>query len=193
MGRRPPEARQPDPEPLPGDDAEGSSLASGRAGLHEALEASGALPRAQRRACSYWGRMANQNIERFYEALGAYEQGDEERLRQMIHPEGEIYGAPGIINSGTYYGFDGFQQWIGHWEEAWEEISYEVGEIVEVGDSVLVVPAHIVGRGAGSGLEVDSTFGWVYEWKDGLLVRYQVHPSLEEALEAARELAAESS
>jgi ketosteroid isomerase-like protein len=135
--------------------------------------------------------MANPNVQRLYETLVAYEQRDDEKLRQMMDPEGVIYGAPGIVNAGTYYGFEGFQQWISHWEEAWDEINYDIGEIVEVSDSVLVVPAHLVGRGAASGVEIDSTFGWIYQWKDGLLVRYEVHARIEEALEAARKLAAE--
>jgi ketosteroid isomerase-like protein len=135
--------------------------------------------------------MANPNIQHAYEMLAAYEQGDEETIKQLIHPEGEIYGAPGIINSGTYHGFEGFRQWVGQWEEAWEEISYDLGEIVEVSESVLVVPVHIVGRGASSGIEINKTFGWLYQWEDSLLIRYQVHPSLEEAMETAQRLVAE--
>jgi ketosteroid isomerase-like protein len=133
----------------------------------------------------------NPNVERIYQTLVAYQQGDEEGLRQLIHPEGEIYGAPGIVNAGTYYGYEGFRQWVSQWEEAWEEISYELGEIVEVDEAVLVAPVHIVGRGAGSGLEIDRTFAWLYQWKDGKMFRYQVHPSVEEGLEAARGLAEE--
>ena len=135
--------------------------------------------------------MANPNIQRVYETLVAYQNGDEESLRKLIHPEGEIYGAPGIVNAGTYHGYEGFRQWVSQWEEAWDEISYELGEIIELDESVLVAPVHIVGRGAGSGLEIDRTFAWLYQWEDGKMFRYQVHPSVEEALEAARALAGE--
>jgi ketosteroid isomerase-like protein len=136
-------------------------------------------------------RMANPNVQRVYETLVAYQQGDEERLRELIDPEGEIYGAPGIVNAGTYYGYEGFRQWVSQWEEAWEEISYELGELIEVDGSVLVAPVHIVGRGAASGLETDMTFGWLYQWEDGKMIRYQVHPSVEEAVDAAGELVGE--
>ena len=76
--------------------------------------------------------MGNPNVERVYELLAAYLQGNEEKIRQLIDPEGEIYGAPGIVNSGTYRGYEGFRQWVSQWEEAWAEISYDLGEIVEL-------------------------------------------------------------
>jgi ketosteroid isomerase-like protein len=136
-------------------------------------------------------RMTNPNLQRSYQMLAAYQQGDEAGIRQLIRPDGEIYGAPGIVNSGTYYGFDGFRKWVSQWEEAWDEISYDLGEIVEINESVLVAPVHIVGRGAGSGVEIDRTFGWLYQWEDGLLIRFQVHASPEEAVTAAEGLVAE--
>jgi ketosteroid isomerase-like protein len=135
--------------------------------------------------------MAKTDVEVVYEMLAAYESGDEETLRALIPPESEIYGHPEIVNSGTYYGFEGFQQWAREWEEAWDEIGYELGELVEVGDGFLVAPVHAVGRGAGSGVEIDSVFGWLYELRDGRSVRFHVYPSVEVALAAARKLVEE--
>jgi ketosteroid isomerase-like protein len=129
------------------------------------------------------------NVELAYEMLAAYERGDEEALRARMDPEVEIYGHPEIVNSGTYHGFDGFQQWVREWEEAWDEITYDLGEIIEVGDGFLVAPVHVVGRGAGSGAETDHVFGWMYEWRDGRSIRFHVYPSVETALEAAQKLA----
>lgn len=120
--------------------------------------------------------------------LGAYVGGDQDTLQAIIDPQGEIYGAPGLINSGTYTGYEGFQRWIREWEEAWDEVSYDLQEMIEVGDSIIVVPAHIVGRGAGSGVEIDSVFGWLYEFRDGKATKFHVYLSLEEALEVANAL-----
>jgi ketosteroid isomerase-like protein len=133
--------------------------------------------------------MANPNVERVYELLAAYMQGDEAKLRDSIDPEAETYGAPGIVNAGTYHGYDGFLHWSRHWEEAWDEIGYELLEVNEVSDSIVVVPVRAVGRGAGSGLEIDTVFGWMYEFRDGLLTRFHVYPTADDALDAARRLA----
>jgi ketosteroid isomerase-like protein len=132
--------------------------------------------------------MPSTNQELVQRLIGAYLTGDDETLRAMIPPEGEIYGEPGLLNAGTYRGFDGFKQWIRHWEDAWEGVNYELMEMIEIGDSFVVVPVHIVGRGAGSGLEIDSVFGWMYEFRDGKAVRFHTYVTPDEALEAATRL-----
>ena len=50
-------------------------------------------------------RVPNPNVQRAFDMLVAYQQGDDEKLREVIHPEGEVHGAPGIVNAGTYHGF----------------------------------------------------------------------------------------
>ncbi len=135
--------------------------------------------------------MSNRNVALVYEILGAYEQGDNEKLRGLMHPEGEVYAAPGLINAGTYHGYEGFMEWMGHWEDAWNDASYELGEIIEVDEDLLVVPAHVVAIGAVSGLRIDAVFGWLYEWRDGLSYRFHVYPDVDTALEAARRIVAE--
>lgn len=132
--------------------------------------------------------MSSSNAELVQRVLGAYLTGDEKTLREMIPPEAEIYAEPGLINAGTYHGFDGFQEWIDQWEEAWDDVNYELLEMIDVGENVVVVPVHIVGRGAGSGLETDSVFGWMYEFRDGRTARFHVYASVDNALEAARRL-----
>jgi ketosteroid isomerase-like protein len=132
--------------------------------------------------------MSSSNVELAKRMLGAYVGGDQDALQAIIAPHGEIYGAPGLINSGTYTGYEGFQRWIHEWEEAWDEVTYDLQEMIEVGDSIIVVPAHIVGRGAGSGVEIDSVFGWLYEFRDGKATKFHVYLSLEEALEVANAL-----
>lgn len=133
--------------------------------------------------------MSSGNIELVQRMLGVYLSGDEEGLRAIIDPEAEIYGAPGLINSGTYTGYEGFQEWTRQWEEAWEQVEYDLGEMIEVGDSIVVVPARIAARGSGSGIETDSVFGWLFEFRDGRALRFHAYLSSEEALERARALA----
>jgi ketosteroid isomerase-like protein len=132
---------------------------------------------------------SNANRELVQKMLAAYMTGDDDTLQAILDPGGEIYGDPGIVNSGTYRGYDGFRQWVQQWEEAWEEINYELGEMIDVGDSIVVVPVHVVGRGAGSGVEIDSVFGWLYEFRDGRAVRFHVYATVERAVESAESLA----
>jgi ketosteroid isomerase-like protein len=135
--------------------------------------------------------MSNPNVALVYEILGAYQQGDEEKLRRLMHPDVEVHGAPGLINAGTYYGYEGFREWLEHWDDAWDEVKYELGEPIEVNERIIVVPVHVVGIGAVSGLRIDAIFGWLYEWQDGLSRRFHVYPDVEGALVAAERIAAE--
>jgi ketosteroid isomerase-like protein len=132
--------------------------------------------------------MPSDNVEFVGRMLAAYLSGDEETLRASIPPEGEVYGAPGLINSGTYHGYEGFRQWIAQWEEAWGEVNYEPREPIEIGETFVVIPVRIIGRGAGSGLEVNSMFGWLYEIRDGQMIRFHAYPAVDDALEAAERL-----
>jgi ketosteroid isomerase-like protein len=130
------------------------------------------------------------NAELAIEALAAYQRGDEETLRALVG-EAEIYSEPGMVNSGTYHGFDGFQTWIHQWEEAWEEARSEPLEFIDVDDTHLVIRVRVVGKGAGSGIETDREFGWLFETEDGRCTRYHVYGSVEKAVEAARQMAQE--
>jgi len=129
--------------------------------------------------------------ELVYEILGAYQQGDEEKLRSLMHPDAEVHGAPGLINAGTYHGYEGFREWLQEWDDAWDEINYELGEIIELDEDIVVVPIHTVGIGAVSGLRIDAVFGWLYEWQDGRSRRFHVYPDVDSAIEAAKRIAAE--
>jgi ketosteroid isomerase-like protein len=132
--------------------------------------------------------MSSSNVELVQKMLGAYLSGDQDALRAIIAPTAEIYGAPGLINSGTYTGYDGFQEWITQWEEAWDSVDYDLPEMTDIGETIVVVPAHVVARGAGSGVEIDSVFGWLFEFRDGRATKFHAYVSPEEAFEAARKL-----
>jgi ketosteroid isomerase-like protein len=129
------------------------------------------------------------NVELVYAALAAYQRGDQDELRGLMDPDIEVHGESGLINAGTYHGFEGFLEWIAEWEEAWDPVNYELLEPIEIGESLLVVPVHTVGRGAVSGVEIDSVFGWLYEIRDGRSTRFHVYVTVDRALEVARELA----
>jgi ketosteroid isomerase-like protein len=132
--------------------------------------------------------MSSSNVELVQRLLGVYLSGDQEGLREIIDPSAEIYGAPGLINSGTYIGYDGFQEWIRQWEEAWDSADYDLGEVIEVSDEIVVIPVHITVRGAGSGVEIESDFGWLFEFRNGRATRFHAYVSPDEAHDAAKEL-----
>jgi ketosteroid isomerase-like protein len=131
------------------------------------------------------------NAELVVKALTAYQERDDPTLRELMHPEIEIYAQPGMINAGSFTGFEGFKHWTAQWEEAWDEISYEPLEFIEVDHSRLVARVHVVGRGAGSGVEIDREYAYLYEIKDGRSTRFHLYEDVRTAVEAAHGLARE--
>ena len=87
-------------------------------------------------------------------------------------------------DQGYYVGHEGFQRWIDDWSAAWTEWSIEVEDIVEAGDSVLVL-IHHTARGSSSGLDLDSHDGILYGFRDRKVVTLDYYTGREHALEAA--------
>ena len=73
---------------------------------------------------------------------------------------------------------------MGQWEEAWDEFRVEIEELTEEGDSVVVSVAQY-GRGRGSGIETRMGAAHVMRFRDGLLSRWRLCESREEALRYA--------
>lgn len=72
-----------------------------------------------------------------------------------------------------------FRRWVGPFDE-W---GYEVGEVIDAGDSV-VVHLHQWGRGKGSGATVESHFWQVWTVDGGKVVRATHHSEKAEAIKA---------
>jgi ketosteroid isomerase-like protein len=87
-------------------------------------------------------------------------------------------------DQGHYVGHAGWRRWIDDWSGAWTDWSVEVEDIVEAGDSVLVL-IHHTARGSSSGLDLDSHDGILYGFRDGKVVTLDYYTGREQALEAA--------
>jgi ketosteroid isomerase-like protein len=80
-------------------------------------------------------------------SIDAYNRGDVEALLEQLDEEIEVYTPPELPNAGTYRGHQGFLQWLGQWDEAWEEFRLEIERIDFVGDRCGVVTVRQFGRG----------------------------------------------
>ena|SRR5215216_4632042 len=86
-------------------------------------------------------------------------------------------------SEGTWHGPAGVREFFRRWVGTFDEWSYEVGDVIDAGDSV-VVRLHQRGRGKGSGVTVGWQFWQVWTIRDGKVVRYTHHAEKDEALEA---------
>jgi uncharacterized protein len=85
---------------------------------------------------------------------------------------------------GEFHGHEGVEAFFTQWLGAWDDYSVEHTEIIDAGDSVVVVFRQH-GRGKSSGIEIDRDFYGVYDVREGKITRYRQFASRAEALAAA--------
>jgi ketosteroid isomerase-like protein len=86
--------------------------------------------------------------------------------------------------------YQGHGEVIGMWKaflDAWDELSWDVQELIELEDDRVIVVNNVHMRGKGSGVDVDATGVQMWTFGDGKLTRVKLFQTKEEALEAAGE------
>jgi ketosteroid isomerase-like protein len=125
-----------------------------------------------------------EDLETVSRAYDAFARGDLETLRTFLAPDIEWRTTQEVPFMGNYVGLDEFLRGMDEWTGAFEEITTEVDEMIDAGDSV-VVCHRMRGRGRDSGAEVDLAICQVVGVRDGQLIRMHDYATREEALEAA--------
>jgi ketosteroid isomerase-like protein len=125
-------------------------------------------------------------IELLRRGFEAWDAGDIEAVLELLDPDVEVVAADGFINAGTHRGHDGFLRWAQQWFEAWEDFQQTPEAVVAVGDRHAVARFHQVGRGRGSGVEVEMVVGWTLEYRDGRFTYLALHLGFEDAVRDAR-------
>ena len=123
-------------------------------------------------------------MARFQAAVEAFNQRDGTKFDQLLAPDAEIVPVRAAIERTTYRGRDAASQYVAAVKDSWESLRWEVDEVRQAGESVLAL-GHIRGRGRGTGAIIDTSGGWVAQFRDGLITRFRTCTSREEALEAA--------
>jgi ketosteroid isomerase-like protein len=128
--------------------------------------------------------MSQENVDLI---LGAIETGqqDPEAFFSIFDPEVEwdVSGL-GYPDATTYHGLQGVREFYRRWIGAFDDFGYEVEEVIDAGDSVIVA-LHQWGRGKGSGVMVEDRLWVVWTVRRGKVVRYGRFSERGPALEAA--------
>jgi len=99
---------------------------------------------------------------------------------QALDPDIE-YDLTHFPEGSVYRGHDGVREAFRLWLGAWEDYRQEIDEVIPSGEKVLVVGREI-GRGKGSGAEVERGIFAVWTLASGRAVRIRFFGSREEAL-----------
>jgi ketosteroid isomerase-like protein len=128
--------------------------------------------------------MSQENVELFHKGMGAFLRGDIEPLLETSHPEIEWYPFSAQVEGDVaYHGHEGVRQWWANLNATFEEFEASVDEVRDEGDVVLALGRlHARFR---SGINLDTEIGWVFRFRDGLVVWGRAYQSHAEALVAA--------
>jgi ketosteroid isomerase-like protein len=108
---------------------------------------------------------------------------DIEGFLELFDAEMEFHDVPEIPGSTVYRGHEGMRRWWATVKEPLEELRFELGEVTEGAERIAVV-TRAVGRGRGSGAEVDWTFTTVWGFRDGLISYHHGYADHDDALRA---------
>jgi ketosteroid isomerase-like protein len=124
------------------------------------------------------------NLELVQAAFDAYFRGDEPALLRLLAADVVITQFPEQVDAGEYHGHEGFRQVMADWTGSWDDWSIEILGARERGDVVLAT-ARQRGRGKGSGAPMEAEAAFVFTVRVGLITRWQMFSSEEQAVEAA--------
>jgi ketosteroid isomerase-like protein len=91
----------------------------------------------------------------------------------------------GVQKTWYHEGKEGMRERNRQFTETWGDLVYEPVEFIDAGDDVVVAVIAMQGSGKGSGAPLDAPAVFVYELRDGKIVRDRAFESKSEALEAA--------
>jgi ketosteroid isomerase-like protein len=130
--------------------------------------------------------MSRENVEIVQRVIDAHERGDLATVFAAYDPaiEWHIDRLPHFDFEDAYHGHEGVRAFWRSWYAAWETVSFEYGEFIDAGDSVVSILSQRM-RGRESGVELEwSSYAQVWTLHRGRVARVEFFPTAEEALEA---------
>jgi ketosteroid isomerase-like protein len=118
------------------------------------------------------------------EGMAAFNRGDVDGVLAILDPDVETHIDARLMNPGTRRGHDGYLEMVGAWTEAWGSIEVELVGVSEPDEHHVLTEVHQRATGAGSGVPVGMNIFWLFEFRDGRVVRFHMYPDRESALAA---------
>ena len=128
--------------------------------------------------------MSQENVEVVRRVLAAWSRYQERSVLGLLDPKVVFDATRRHVNPKTYIGIEGLRVMLADRDEVWDEFRTEPHEFIDAGNRIVVV-GHWVGRGKGSGVEVQQPTVHVFTLRKGRVVRWEFgHTNRREALEA---------
>ena len=128
--------------------------------------------------------MSQENVELMRRVYEAVARSDLNAAYAYLHPEIEFHTYAESPAAGVYRGREAVRKYNEDLFEQFESVRFEIAEIVDAGDSVVVVSTqHALPKGGRQEIDVRMTEVWTI--RDDLLAERHSYATRAEALEAA--------
>jgi ketosteroid isomerase-like protein len=128
--------------------------------------------------------VSRQNVELVRNLYVAVARKDEQAVSACYHPDVE-WRDNAWLDVGVHRGFEGVKAAHRSFFAQFEQATFVPHDFVEVGDDRVVVTVRTVGRGRGSGVDVEREVSVVYTVREGKITRADIFNDRAEALDAA--------
>ena len=129
--------------------------------------------------------MSPENVESLREALDAFNRRDKPAWLAAFHPDAEMVPAKEWPESTPIRGADAIWDFYAEVAAAWEDGSFELGEVIDSGTGKIVANVRREARGKASGAGVEFSYWLVGTVRDLRTIRVEWFAERAEALEAA--------
>jgi ketosteroid isomerase-like protein len=122
-------------------------------------------------------------------AFEAVNRGDLDTVMSLFAPVAVVDLSQRELPS--FEGVSAIRSFLEDWIHSYEELRWELEEVMDLGDGVVFGVVHQNARPTGSAGYVRQREGWVWVWVEGLIVRMATYSDIDEARAAAERLAHE--
>jgi ketosteroid isomerase-like protein len=129
--------------------------------------------------------MSQENVERFREAIAAFNRRDRSAFLAFCDPDYENVPPRDWPESAPIRGREAVWDFFVQGQEPWDNASFTLGEVIDAGEDTVVAHQHASVHGKTSGADVAWSYWHVITSRDGKAVRSEWFSGRADALEAA--------
>jgi ketosteroid isomerase-like protein len=118
--------------------------------------------------------MSQQNVDLVRRGFEAFNARDVEALVAACHGDAEWIPFRAQLEGIAYRGHDGIRRFVADMDQDWNAFRIDPVEFHDRGARVVVI-GRVIAAGRGSGVEVDSLAGFVFDVRDGRIARLVSH------------------
>ena len=128
--------------------------------------------------------MSEDQVEQVRLAVDAVNRHDLPTVEEMASEEFEFYSTFAATEGRAFRGRNGVRDYFEALDEVFDDMRIEIEEITDAGEDRIVVVVRVIGRGKGSGVNVEQRNGQVWRFADRKIVRIDSYLNPTDAFDA---------